>query len=403
MHRATRRRSPPESVVAGMSPGGRRMASMAISSWRSSSQALAASMASWTLPRLFEDLLHCVRFERLAELVAELLVAGQQRPRRRNGLFDVAAHVLVLGEAGLLGNEADRDAVGGADGPDKVLLDQGHDTQQRALAGPVAADNADLGAGIERQPDVLEDLALFVGFREVFDREDVLLCHDLPEIGVAFQCARVEVGSNPQVSGGATIRQTEINGTTLQLLPVRSTRGSASQPARKPRPRLLMDYLVDLEIFRDALDLLLYLVKRNEVDICDISISQVAEQFKHYLDVIRLIDVERAGDFLVMAATLMEIKSKMLLPRGEEAEADEEDPRLELVRQAVEYKKFKDAAAVLEVHAEQQSFRLPRQPLAVRTGPGPAQQPLRQVELWDLVSAFGRLMRKRLRCSRSKS
>src|SRR5215469_16396360 len=103
-----------------------------------------------------------------------------------------------------------------------------------------------------------------------------------------------------------------------------------------------MEYQVDLETFRGPLDLLLYLVKRQEVDICDIPIARVAEQFLDYLRVIELIDVERAGDFLVMAATLMEIKSKILLPRSETEGAEDADPRLELVRQLVEYKKFKD-------------------------------------------------------------
>lgn len=159
---------------------------------------------------------------------------------------------------------------------------------------------------------------------------------------------------------------------------------------------IAMDYQVDLDVFRGPLDLLLYLVKRSEVDICDIPIARVADQFRQYLELIQLIDVERAGDFLVMAATLMEIKSKMLLPRTEEEESEEDDPRLELVRQLIEYKKFKDAAVVLEAAAEQQSFRLQRQPVTARTGPDPAQQPLRQVELWDLVSAFGRLMRETL-------
>jgi segregation and condensation protein A len=156
-----------------------------------------------------------------------------------------------------------------------------------------------------------------------------------------------------------------------------------------------MDYQVDLETFRGPLDLLLYLVKRQEVDICDIPIARVAEQFLDYLRVIELIDVERAGDFLVMAATLMEIKSKMLLPRSETEEAEQADPRLELVRQLVEYKKFKDAAVLLETQAERQLCRVSRQPEAL-AGPNPAEQPLHRVELWDLVSAFGRLMRETL-------
>jgi segregation and condensation protein A len=157
-----------------------------------------------------------------------------------------------------------------------------------------------------------------------------------------------------------------------------------------------MDYRVDLPVFRGPLDLLLYLVKRNEVDICDIPIARIAEQFSAYLAVIQLIDVEQAGDFLVMASTLMEIKSRLVLPRGEESGEEEEDPRLELVRQLIQYKKYKDAAALLEAQAERQSYRLPRQGLPVEAGPDPAQQPLRAVELWDLVSAFGRLMRETL-------
>src|SRR5207244_3871083 len=157
-----------------------------------------------------------------------------------------------------------------------------------------------------------------------------------------------------------------------------------------------MDYQVNLDVFRGPLDLLLFLVKRNEVDICDIPIARVAEQFLDYLRVMEFIDVEHAGDFLVMAATLMEIKSKMLLPRSDSDEEEGADPRLELVRQLIEYKKFKDAAGLLEAQAERQLSRLPRAPMEAVNLVDPAQQPLRQVELWDLVSAFGRLMRETL-------
>jgi len=157
-----------------------------------------------------------------------------------------------------------------------------------------------------------------------------------------------------------------------------------------------MDYQVDLATFRGPLDLLLYLVKRNEVDVCDIPIAKITEQFLEYLQVLEFIDVESAGDFLVTAATLMEIKSKMLLPRADEPTEEEDDPRNELVRQLLEYKKFKEAAALLEAQAEQQSYRLPRLTVEPPPGRDPALQPLRQVELWDLVSAFGRLMRETL-------
>src|SRR5438874_1538018 len=108
-----------------------------------------------------------------------------------------------------------------------------------------------------------------------------------------------------------------------------------------------MDYLVDLDIFHGPLDLLLYLVKRNEVDICDIPVAKITEQFLEYLGIMEMVDVERAGDFVVMAATLMEIKSRLLLPQDEAPAPEQSDPRMELVRKLVEYKKFKEAAVLL--------------------------------------------------------
>ncbi len=155
-----------------------------------------------------------------------------------------------------------------------------------------------------------------------------------------------------------------------------------------------MEYKVELEAFHGPLDLLLFLVKRNEVDVRDIPIAKVAEQFLEYLQPPQRIDVEWAGEFLVMAATLMEIKSRMLLPRLEAEQAEEDDPRLELVKQLIEYKKYKEAASLLEEQAEKQLARLARAPLEMPPPLDPAQQPLRRVELWDLVSAFGRLMRE---------
>jgi segregation and condensation protein A len=155
-----------------------------------------------------------------------------------------------------------------------------------------------------------------------------------------------------------------------------------------------MEYKVELPTFRGPLDLLLFLVKHNEVDLYDIPIALITEQFLDYLNLLQVIDVEAAGEFLVMAATLMEIKSRMLLPREEGTATEEEDPRLELVKQLIEYKKFKEAAALLEEQAERQLARLPRVPMELPAAPDLAQQPLRKVELWDLVSAFGRLMRE---------
>ena len=155
-----------------------------------------------------------------------------------------------------------------------------------------------------------------------------------------------------------------------------------------------MDYKVELPTFRGPLDLLLFLVKHNEVDLSDIPIAIITEQFLAYINILQVIDVEAAGEFLVMAATLMEIKSRLLLPRADDELKEEDDPRLELVKQLIEYKKYKEAAALLEEHAERQMARLPRTPLEMPAPLDLSLQPLRKVELWDLVSAFGRLMRE---------
>jgi segregation and condensation protein A len=154
-----------------------------------------------------------------------------------------------------------------------------------------------------------------------------------------------------------------------------------------------MIYQVALDAFHGPLDLLLYLVKRNEVDVRDIPVARIAEQFLQHLHAIQAIDVEWAGEFLVLAATLMEVKSRMLLPRPEEAAADEpDDPRKELVRQLVEYRKVKDAAGQLDRLAEERQFLVPRTPPDDEEG---ATSPrLRRVELWDLVAALGRLVRE---------
>lgn len=163
------------------------------------------------------------------------------------------------------------------------------------------------------------------------------------------------------------------------------------------------DYRVELPIFRGPLDLLLYLVKKHEVDILDIPMAKVTQSFLQYLDVLQLIDIELAGDFLVMASTLMEIKSRMLLPQdveevvsdtGDESKAD---PRAELVRQLVAYRRFREAAQELETLASKQATHWPRGYIEKPTLPtDPQQQPLQQVELWDLVSAFDRLLRATL-------
>ena len=110
-------------------------------------------------------------------------------------------------------------------------------------------------------------------------------------------------------------------------------------------------YKVKLEIFEGPLDLLLHLIKKNEVDIYDIPISAITAQYLEYLEMMKTLDLEVAGEFLLMAATLIHIKSKMLLPFSEEAAEEEEeggDPRQELIRRLLEYQKYKEASAQLE-------------------------------------------------------
>ena len=155
----------------------------------------------------------------------------------------------------------------------------------------------------------------------------------------------------------------------------------------------MADYRVNLDIFAGPLDLLLYLVRKEEVDIYDIPIARITDQYLQYLEMLKQLDIDLAGDFLVMAAALMEIKSAMLLPRADPEQVGEEesgDPRAELIRQLLEYKKFKDAANLLHAAAEQHQERYAR-PLSLVDRLAPDTEPeidMDQVSIWDLLEAF---------------
>jgi segregation and condensation protein A len=154
----------------------------------------------------------------------------------------------------------------------------------------------------------------------------------------------------------------------------------------------LADYRVNLDIFAGPLDLLLYLVRKEEVDIYDIPIAQITDQYLRYIEILKNLDIDVAGDFLVMAATLMQIKSAMLLPRAEPQLDGEElaDPRTELIRQLLEYKKFKDAANLLDAAANSRLERFAR-PDSITERLSPDTEPeidLEQVSVWDLLEAF---------------
>src|SRR6266446_4871541 len=127
----------------------------------------------------------------------------------------------------------------------------------------------------------------------------------------------------------------------------------------------MSEYKVKFEVFEGPLDLLLYLIKKEEVDIYEVNLTKLATQFIEYIELMREFDLEIAGEFLVMASTLMYIKSRELLPVDQQVHVEGEDegvdPRWELIRQLVEYKKFKDAAAqhqALEIRQENSYPRL---------------------------------------------
>lgn len=156
------------------------------------------------------------------------------------------------------------------------------------------------------------------------------------------------------------------------------------------------DYKVKLEVFEGPLDLLLYLIRKEEVDIYDISIERVTSQYLEYLETFRMLDLEIAGEFVVMAANLIYIKSRSLLPvhqQPPEEEAEEGDPRWDLIRQLIEYKKFKDAAFQL------QQWELLQEGLIVRV-PGkpefedPGTLLKSEVGIFDLISAFQKVLKK---------
>jgi segregation and condensation protein A len=168
-----------------------------------------------------------------------------------------------------------------------------------------------------------------------------------------------------------------------------------------------VDYRVELDVYNGPLDLLLYLIKRDELDIYDIPITRITETYMSYIGSLKELstneglDINVAGEFLVMAATLLEIKSAMLLPKtapveGAVSAAQElSDPRYELIQKLLEYKRFKEAAAALDQRHRLQQERFPRHPAAEQ---GHSDEPppldLEEVQVWDLLTAFTKLMQQ---------
>jgi segregation and condensation protein A len=156
------------------------------------------------------------------------------------------------------------------------------------------------------------------------------------------------------------------------------------------------DYKVKLEIFEGPLDLLLYLIKRDELDIYDISLERITRQYLEYLQAFKELNIGVAGEFVVMAANLIYLKSRSLLPVDQqppEEDAEDDDPRWDLIRQLIEYKKFKEAAAQLNVRALEQEQIFSR----IGNGsPAVSDAPLRlgEVGIFQLINAFQTVLKR---------
>ena len=159
----------------------------------------------------------------------------------------------------------------------------------------------------------------------------------------------------------------------------------------------MTEYKVKFEVFEGPLDLLLYLIKKEEVDIYEINLTRLATQFIEYIEVMRMLDLDIAGEFLVMASTLMYIKSRELLPIDQqvavEGEEEGEDPRWELIRQLVEYKKFKDAAAQLQDMEARQENIYPRLPAKPEFDPAEALAKA-HASIFDLINAVNVVLKR---------
>ena len=152
--------------------------------------------------------------------------------------------------------------------------------------------------------------------------------------------------------------------------------------------QLRLPYRVRLELFEGPLDLLLHLIKKNEVDVRELPVAQITEQYLAYLDLLRDLNLDIAGEYLVMAATLTLIKSRLLLPSPEPEEGEEADPRADLVRQLLEYQRYREAAESLGDRPLLRRDTFTREPSLEGLPPEPEGAPRIKVTLWELMEAF---------------
>lgn len=158
-------------------------------------------------------------------------------------------------------------------------------------------------------------------------------------------------------------------------------------------PQSLATYRVRLDLFEGPLDLLLHLIKKNEVDVRELPVAQITEQYLAMIELMRDLNLDIAGEYLVMAATLTLIKSRMLLPTAE-PDAEEEDPRADLVRQLLEYQRYREAAEALGERPLLRRDTFAREPSAEGVPPENDGVPRIKVTLWELLEAFRAVLKR---------
>lgn len=211
---------------------------------------------------------------------------------------------------------------------------------------------------------------------------------------IEAHAAEVEAGVTDAPAAGAAPVESPAD---ASLEPVADSHAEGESPAARAKdgrpvvmpPRGTVTF--KLPRFEGPLDLLLHLIKRDEIDIYDIPIARITQQYLQYIEIMRMLDLDVAGEFLVMAATLMRIKAKMLLPVQQPGEEEDEgDPREELVQRLIEYRQFKEAAEQLKGHEGQRRLLYERGIVPTEDDAGPL--PLAPATLFDLLDALNRVL-----------
>ena len=206
--------------------------------------------------------------------------------------------------------------------------------------------------------------------------------------------AGFDPSANPHSPGKALAGVSTFRGSRPEIYPWRSARRWLYLAAPQNLP-VEDAYKVKLDIFEGPLDLLLYLIRKDEVDVLDVNIERVTKQYITYIDTFKMLNIDLAGEFIVMAANLMYLKSRTLLPRPvqpPDAEDDGEDPRWELIRQLIEYKKFKDAAGFLARRQMQMENVFPAVPEVPLTAQTVTPSGLPEMGIFDLIRAFQKVL-----------